>query len=243
MNRNDCIDNKKGKVWLVGAGPGDASLITLKGKAVLAVADVVVYDALVRGGMMSLMPEGAELIYAGKRAGKHTMPQEAINELLLEKALEGKNVVRLKGGDPFVFGRGGEELELLVQNDIDFEIVPGVTSAFAAPAYAGIPVTHRDFCRGVSVITGHRRANGWLDLNFKALAETGNTLVFLMGMSTIEIIKNGLLDAGMAGDTPAAIIEKGTTASQRVITTDLLHLMETAVNEKASAPPAHSLAL
>ena len=238
MNRNDCIDNKKGKVWLVGAGPGDVSLITLKGKAVLAAADVVVYDALVRGGMMSLMPEGAELIYAGKRAGKHTMPQEAINELLLEKALEGKNVVRLKGGDPFVFGRGGEELELLVQNDIDFEIVPGVTSAFAAPAYAGIPVTHRDFCRGVSVITGHRRANGWLDLNFKALAETGNTLVFLMGMSTIEIIKNGLLDAGMAGDTPAAIIEKGTTASQRVITTDLLHLMETAVNEKASAPAA-----
>lgn len=233
-NNNDPM--KKGKVWLVGAGPGDVSLITMKGKEVLAAADVVVYDALVRGGMMSLMPEGAELIYAGKRAGKHTMPQEEINELLLEKALEGKNVVRFKGGDPFLFGRGGEELELLEQNGIDYEIVPGVTSAFAAPAFAGIPVTHRDFCRGVSVVTGHRRANGKLDLNFRALAETGNTLVFLMGMSTIEIIMNGLLDAGMAEDTPAAIIEKGTTASQRVITTDLLHLKETAEKEQAAAP-------
>ena len=233
MNSNNV---EKGKVWLVGAGPGDVSLITVKGREVLASADVVVYDALVRGGTMALMPEGAELIYAGKRAGKHTMSQEAINELLLEKALEGKKVVRLKGGDPFLFGRGGEELELLEQNGIDYEIVPGVTSAFAAPAYAGIPVTHRDFCRGVSVITGHRRANGWLDVNFKALAETGNTLVFLMGMSTIEIIMNGLLEAGMAGDTPAAIIEKGTTASQRVITTDLLHLKQTAEDEHAGAP-------
>ena len=227
---------KKGKVWLVGAGPGEMSLITLKGRDVLAEADVVVYDALVRGGMMSLIPDGAEKIYAGKRAGNHSMSQEDINSLLLEKALEGKNVVRLKGGDPFLFGRGGEELELLVQNGIDFEIVPGVTSAFAAPAYAGIPVTHRDFCRGVSVITGHRRSNGTLDLNFKALAETGNTLVFLMGMSTKEIIANGLLEAGMPGDTAAAIIEKGTTSSQRVLTTDLAHLVETAETANAAAP-------
>ena len=237
MNDNkECVNMNKGKVWLVGAGPGEMSLITLKGKEVLADADVVVYDALVRGGMMSLIPEGAELIYAGKRAGNHTMKQEEINSLLLEKALEGKRVVRLKGGDPFLFGRGGEELELLVQNSIDFEIVPGVTSAFAASAYAGIPVTHRDFCRGVSVITGHRKSNGCLDLNFKALAETGNTLVFLMGMSTKEIIMNGLIDAGMAGDTPAAIIEKGTTSSQRVLTTDLAHLAETADRNNAAAP-------
>lgn len=229
-------NSKKGKVWLVGAGPGDVSLMTLKGRDVLAEADVVVYDALVRGGMMSLMPEGAELIYAGKRAGNHTMRQEEINSLLLEKALEGKRVVRLKGGDPFLFGRGGEELELLVQNGIDFEIVPGVTSAFAAPAFAGIPVTHRDCCRGVSVITGHRRSNGALDLDFRALAGTGNTLVFLMGMSTIDIITGGLLDAGMAGDTPAAIIEKGTTSSQRVLTSDLAHLKETAEAENAEAP-------
>ena len=235
-DNNKCVNKNKGKVWLVGAGPGEMTLITLKGKEVLAEADVVVYDALVRGGMMSLIPEGAELIYAGKRAGRHTMKQEEINALLLEKALEGKKVVRLKGGDPFLFGRGGEELELLVQNGIDFEIVPGVTSAFAAAAYAGIPVTHRDFCRGVSVITGHRKSNGSLDLNFKALAGTGNTLVFLMGMSTIEIIMNGLLDAGMAGDTPAAVIEKGTTSSQRVLTTDLAHLTETAEINHATAP-------
>ena len=235
-DNNECVNMNKGKVWLVGAGPGEVSLITLKGKEVLAEADVVVYDALVRGGMMSLIPEEAELIYAGKRAGNHTMSQEEINSLLLEKALEGKKVVRLKGGDPFLFGRGGEELELLVQNGIDFEIVPGVTSAFAASAYAGIPVTHRDFCRGVSVITGHRRSNGRLDLNFKAFADTGNTLVFLMGMSTIEIIMNGLLEAGMAGDTPAAIIEKGTTSSQRVLTADLAHLAETAEINHAEAP-------
>ena len=220
-DNNECVNINKGKVWLVGAGPGEVSLLTLKGKEVLAEADVVVYDALVRGGMMSLMPEKAELIYVGKRAGNHTMKQEDINALLLEKALEGKRVVRLKGGDPFLFGRGGEELELLVKNGIDFEIVPGITSAFAAPAYAGIPVTHRGFCSGVSVITGHRKSNGCLDVNFKALTETGNTLVFLMGMSTKEIIVNGLLDAGMAGDTPAAIIEKGTTSSQRVLTTNL----------------------
>ncbi len=237
MNDNNvCVNKGKGKVWLVGAGPGEVSLITLKGREVLADADVVVYDALVRGGMMSLMPEGAELIYVGKRAGNHTMKQEEINALLLEKALEGKKVVRLKGGDPFLFGRGGEELELLVQNGIDFEIVPGVTSAFAAPAYAGIPVTHRDFCRGVSVITGHRRSNGALDINFKALAETGNTLVFLMGMSTIDIIMNGLLSGGMDGDTPAAIVEKGTTSSQRVLITDLAHLEETAKTGHAEAP-------
>ena len=235
-SKNECVKANKGKVWLVGAGPGEVSLITLKGRDVLANADVVVYDALVRGGMMSLLPEGAELIYAGKRAGNHTMSQEEINALLLEKALEGKKVVRLKGGDPFLFGRGGEELELLVQNGIDFEIVPGVTSAFAAPAYAGIPVTHRDFCRGVSVVTGHRRSSGSLDLNFKALAETGNTLVFLMGMSTKEIIADGLLSAGMAGDTPAAIIEKGTTSSQRVLITDLTHLVETAEINHAAAP-------
>ena len=220
----------------MGAGPGEMSLITLRGRDVLAGADVVVYDALVRGGMMSLMPDGAELIYVGKRAGNHTMKQEDINALLLEKALEGKKVVRLKGGDPFLFGRGGEELGLLVQNGIDFEIVPGVTSAFAAPAYAGIPVTHRDFCRGVSVITGHRRSNGSLDLDLRALADTGNTLVFLMGMSTIETIAGGLLDAGMAGDTPAAIVEKGTTSSQRVLRSDLEHLCETAKSENAEAP-------
>ena len=237
MRSNDNeIKTEKGKVWLVGAGPGDVSLITLKGRDVLSEADVVVYDALVRGGMMSLIPDKAELIYAGKRSGNHSMKQEDINSVLLEKALEGKTVVRLKGGDPFLFGRGGEEIDLLAQNGIEFEIVPGVTSAFAAPAYAGIPVTHRDFCSGVSVITGHRRSNGSLDIDFGALAASGNTLVFLMGMSTLELIMDGLMEAGMAKDTPAAIIESGTTASQRVLSTDLEHLKETADINKAAAP-------
>ena len=239
MNSNDCTNtDKKGKVWLVGAGPGDIGLMTLKGRDVLGKAEVVVYDALIRGGIMSLAPAGAELIYAGKRAGKHTMKQPDISRLLLDKALEGKRVVRLKGGDPFVFGRGGEEIELLKQHGIECEVVPGVTSAFAAPAYAGIPVTHRGLSTGVSVITGHRRDNGSLDIDFEAYAKTGNTLVFLMGMSTLDIIMNGLTEAGMPGDTPAAIVEKGTTASERVLVTDLEHLCETAERENASAPAA-----
>ena len=132
-----------GKVWLVGAGPGDAGLFTLKGKEVLENADVVVYDALVGAGILSMIPEKAELIFAGKRSGNHYLKQEDTNRVLLEEAQKGKNVVRLKGGDPFLFGRGGEELELLAENDIPFEIVPGITSAFAVPAYNGIPVTHR----------------------------------------------------------------------------------------------------
>ncbi|MBR2540292.1 MAG: uroporphyrinogen-III C-methyltransferase [Mogibacterium sp.] len=237
MNSNDCNSTeRKGKVWLVGAGPGDIGLLTLKGRDVLGKAEVVVYDALIRGGVMSLVPADAELVYVGKRAGKHTMKQDDINRLLLGKALEGKRVVRLKGGDPFVFGRGGEELELLKENNVECEVVPGVTSAFAAPAYAGIPVTHRGLSTGVSVITGHRRDNGSLDIDFQAYARTGNTLVFLMGMSTLDIIMKGLLEAGMPGDTPAAIIEKGTTASQRVLVTDLAHIKQTAEYEHATAP-------
>ena len=135
-----------GKVWLVGAGPSDPGLFTLKGKQVLENADVVVYDRLAGQGILSMIPEKAELIDVGKRAGNHTMPQEQINKVLLEEAQKGKQVVRLKGGDPFLFGRGGEELELLVQNNIPYEIIPGVTSALSVPAYNGIPVTHRDFC-------------------------------------------------------------------------------------------------
>ena len=229
-------DNKKGKVWLVGAGPGDAGLLTIKGKEILQDAEAVIYDALVGGGILALMPEGAELIYAGKRSGVHTLMQEEINDLLLEKALEGKRVVRLKGGDPFLFGRGGEELELLAQNGIPYEIVPGVTSAFAAPAYAGIPVTHRAHCSNVSVVTGHRRKNGELDIDFEALANTGGTLVFLMGMSTLDIIRERLLAAGKDPKTPAAIVERGTTASQRVLLSDLEYISETAEENGASAP-------
>ena len=149
-----------GKVWLVGAGPGDRGLFTLKGLEVLQNADVVVYDALVGDEVMALIPEQAEKINVGKRSGNHRMPQERINRTLLDQALAGKKVVRLKGGDPFVFGRGGEELELLAANEIPYEVVPGVTSAFAVPAYNGIPVTHRDINYSVHIITGHRRSSG-----------------------------------------------------------------------------------
>ena len=147
----------KGKVWLVGAGPGDVGLMTLKGREVLQNADVVVYDALVAPGVLGLIPDRARRVFAGKRSGNHFLRQEETNKVLLEEALAGNRVVRLKGGDPFLFGRGGEELELLVEHDIPYEIVPGVTSAFAVPAYGGIPVTHRDYCSSVHVVTGHRR--------------------------------------------------------------------------------------
>ena len=188
---------KKGKVWLVGAGPGDYGLMTLKGRDVIENADVVVYDALVGSSILSLIPEEAEKIYVGKRSGIHTMKQGEINKLLLEKAQQGLNVVRLKGGDPFVFGRGGEELELLRKNGMPYEVIPGVTSAFAVPAYAGIPVTHRDYCSSVHVITGHRRKDGTHNIDFVALTEAGGTLIFLMGVSSLPAICGGLLSAGM----------------------------------------------
>lgn len=210
----------KGKVWLVGAGPGDIGLFTLKGMEVLQKADVVVYDSLVGQGVLAKVPTEARLINVGKRADKHTMPQEQINQVLLEEAQKGYRVVRLKGGDPFLFGRGGEELELLTENDIPYEIVPGVTSSIAVPAYNGIPVTHRDFCSSVHIITGHRRAGKEYDIDFKALVNTKGTLVFLMGIAALEDICHGLLDAGIDPDMPAAVLQKGTAADQkRVVAT------------------------
>ena len=205
----------KGKVWLIGAGPGDRGLLTLRGKEVLEQAEVVVYDALVGQSILSMIPDAAERIDAGKRSGNHTLPQDEINAVLLNKAMQGKQVVRLKGGDPFVFGRGGEELELLIEHDIPYEIVPGVTSAFAVPAYNGIPVTHRELCSSVHIITGHRKKGQPLSVNFKALCDMHGTLVFLMGISALPDICQGLLSAGMTPETPAAVLERGTTASQK----------------------------
>ena len=165
-----------GKVWLVGAGPGDIGLFTLKGAAVLQQADVVVYDSLVGEGVLAKIPEHARLINVGKRANHHTMVQEDINKVLLEEAEKGNKVVRLKGGDPFLFGRGGEELELLSENGIPYEIIPGVTSPISVPAYNGIPVTHRDFCSSLHIITGHKRAGQEYDIDFKATdPDKGNT--------------------------------------------------------------------
>lgn len=209
-----------GKVWLVGAGPGDIGLFTLKGAAVLQQADVVVYDSLVGEGVLAKIPEHARLINVGKRANHHTMVQEDINKVLLEEAEKGNKVVRLKGGDPFLFGRGGEELELLSENGIPYEIIPGVTSPISVPAYNGIPVTHRDFCSSLHIITGHKRAGQEYDIDFKALTRTKGTLVFLMGIAALEDICKGLLAGGMDPDMPAAVLQKGTTAGQkRVVAT------------------------
>lgn len=206
-----------GKVWLVGAGPGDIGLFTIKGMEVLKNAEVVVYDSLVGQGVLSQIPPHARLINVGKRASHHTMAQEKINQVLLEEAQKGYRVVRLKGGDPFLFGRGGEELELLKANGIPYEVVPGVTSSISVPAYNGIPVTHRDFCSSLHIITGHKRAGKEYDIDFKALVDTKGTLVFLMGVSALSDICQGLLDGGMTPDMPAAILQKGTTAGQKRI--------------------------
>ena len=227
---------KTGKVWLVGAGPGDLGLFTLKGMEVLKKAEVVVYDSLVGQEVLLQIPDSAKLIYVGKRAGCHTMRQEKINEALAEEALKGNRVVRLKGGDPFLFGRGGEELELLTEKGIPYEVVPGVTSSLAVPAYNGIPVTHRDFCSSLHIITGHKRAGQKLDIDFETLVKTGGTLVFLMGAGALEDIMKGLLEGGMDPDMPAAILEKGTTAGQRRIVATISTLKAEADRQKIGTP-------
>lgn len=207
----------KGKVWLVGAGPGDIGLFTLKGKQVLQQADVVVFDALVGQSILGLIPESARTIYAGKRSGNHALSQDEINQVLLDEALKGNKVVRLMGGDPFLFGCGGEELELLAEHDVPYEIIPGITSAIAVPAYNGIPVTHRDYCSSVHIITGRRRESSGFDIDYEALVRTGGTLVFLTGIAALSDICTGLMTAGMDSATPAAVLERGTTASQHRI--------------------------
>lgn len=227
----------KGKVWLVGAGPGDIGLFTLKGLQILEQADVVVYDSLVGQGVLSRIPDTARCINVGKRASHHTMPQEKINEVLLEEAKKGNRVVRLKGGDPFLFGRGGEELELLVKEGIPYEIIPGVTSPIAVPAYNGIPVTHRDFTSSLHIITGHKKQGAAYDIDFEALVRTRGTLVFLMGVSALGDICQALLQAGMEKDMPAAILQKGTTAGQKKIVATVSTLEEE-VNRQGIQTPA-----
>lgn len=217
---------KTGKVWLVGAGPGDVGLFTLKGMETLQNAEVVVYDSLVGHGVLSKIPDTARCIYVGKRASNHTMPQEQINQILVEEAKKGYRVVRLKGGDPFLFGRGGEELELLAQEKIPYEVVPGVTSPIAVPAYNGIPVTHRDFTSSLHIITGHKRQGQAYDINFEALVHTEGTLVFLMGVTALGDICGSLVKAGMDKDMPAAVLQKGTTAGQKRIVATVSTLEE-----------------
>ncbi len=226
-----------GKVWLVGAGPGDAGLITVKGKAVLETADVVVHDRLVGDSIRALIPTQARCVDVGKEAGHHPVPQADIQRILIKEARRGQRVVRLKGGDPFLFGRGAEELEALKAEGIPCEVVPGVTSAVAVPAYAGIPVTHRDYASSVHIITAHVREGGKLNINFKALAQLEGTFVFLMGLIALPRLCRELVAGGMSPDTPAAVIERGTTARQRRVNGTLATLAEK-VKEQQVAPPA-----
>lgn len=225
-----------GKVWLVGAGPSDIGLLTLKAKQVIEAADVVVYDALVSPEILTMVPDSAELINAGKRSSHHILRQEQTNQVLLEEAQKGKKVVRLKGGDPFLFGRGGEELQLLAEHGIPFEVVPGITSAISVPAYNGIPVTHRDFVSSVHIITGHKKADEPLHMDFEALVRLHGTLVFLMGVAAAADICQGLIGGGMSPETPAAILSRGTTAEQRRLVSDLAHLPEQIAAEKDLTP-------
>lgn len=225
-----------GKVWLVGAGPSDAGLFTLKGRDVLEQADVVVYDKLVGQGIMAMIPSHVRKISVGKESGHHPVPQPEINDILLREALDGNKVVRLKGGDPFVFGRGGEELELLCQHHIPFEIVPGITSAVAVPAYNGIPVTHRDFCSSFHIITGHTKKSEEAEINYDALVKMEGTLIFLMGLTAMPRICKRLMEAGMDPHMPAALLERGTTAHQRRVVATVETLPEAARKAAIKTP-------
>jgi uroporphyrinogen III methyltransferase/synthase len=209
----------KGIVYLVGAGPGEPGLLTIKGRELLEKADVVIYDRLVNPSLISLVHSGAEVIYAGKSSADHKLAQEEINSLLVKRASRGQLVVRLKGGDPFVFGRGGEEILALAENKIPFEIVPGVTSAFAVPAYAGIPVTHRDFTSTVAIIAGNEDpAKEISRVAWEKIATGVDALIFLMGMANLETIVKRLLENGRPPGTPVALIRWGTWAEQEVLT-------------------------
>lgn len=225
-----------GQVILVGAGPGDVGLLTLKGKSALEKADVVVYDRLVSEEILALIPSHARKINVGKSSSHHLVPQEEINEILLKEALSNRCVVRLKGGDPYLFGRGGEEVAYLLKHGISFQEVPGISSAIAVPAYGGIPVTHRDCASSLHIITGHAKQGKPLEIPFSALVETKGTLVFLMGISSLGEICQGLLKAKMSPTMTASIIEKGTTPQQRRITATLHTLEEEAKKQGIGTP-------
>src|SRR5262245_30152849 len=227
----------KGMVYLVGAGPGDTGLLTLRGAELLKRADVVVYDALVNSELLQLAPKTAEIIYGGKRAKGPVVPQENLNRLLIEKAREGKTVVRLKGGDPYVFGRGGEEAEELADANVPFEVVPGVSSFVAVPNYAGVPLTHRDFCSRLTMITGHEDPSKEESrIDWAQVAKTPGTKVIMMGTDRIGEIAGILIEHGMDPKTPVAMTQWGTTERQVSISGSLAEIGKIAT-EKTIGPP------
>ncbi len=228
---------KKGKVYIVGSGPGDPGLLTLKALKVIEQADVVLYDRLVSDDILALIPEHVERIYVGRDVGDDYAHQDTTNTLMLKYAKEGKMVVRLKGGDPFIFGRGGEEAEFLREHGVEFEIVPGITSAIGAPAYAGIPLTHRSYSSSLAIVTGHEDAmKDRQRVDIVGIARAVDTIVVLMGVSNLKSIVDTLLTNGMQEDTGIAIIEYGTIrGKQRVTISDLKHVLDDAGDVK---PPA-----
>lgn len=223
----------KGEVALIGAGPGDAELLTLKALSFLQQADVVLYDYLVSEEIMALIPDETILVCVGKKAGHHSVSQEKTNQLLIDFALQGYRVARIKGGDPFVFGRGGEELEVLFDANVPFQVIPGITAAAGATAYAGIPLTHRDHAQSALFITGHLKEESD-QLDWSAIAIGKQTLVIYMGLMKSKHIQNQLIENGRASDTPIAIIERGTQATQRVLKGRLAELAILA--EQAESP-------
>ncbi len=228
----------KGKVYIVGAGPGDAGLLTIKALELIKNADIVLYDRLVSDDILNMIPSKVQKVYVGRSVGDDYSHQGETNQLMLKHAKDGKKVVRLKGGDPFIFGRGGEEAEFLKENGIDFEIVPGISSATASPAYAGIPLTHRLLSSSVAIVTGHEDAQkDEMIVRWKELANAVDTIVVLMGMGRLQQIVDDLISAGMSRDTDIAIIENGTTTDQKVLLGKLSNVVDK-VKSSSIKPPA-----